>query len=100
MGEVPPALRESLRQELDALTRGTNAEMLVWVHEYGDAGATLVRQPEEIWTHRYTSVVATDAGGWHIALPLWTKEESPSDLSAEFSIPPDGVPRLVNVHVL
>lgn len=97
---MPPDLRESLRERLDALVLGEHPEMLMWVHEYGDDGATLVRQPEDIWTHRYTSVVATDAGGWHVTLPLWTTDESPSDLSAEFSIGLDGGAHLDGVHVL
>lgn len=59
--EVPPELRESLRERLDALVRGEHPEMLMWVHEYGDDGATLVRQPEDIWTHVY--VVGGDGRG-------------------------------------
>jgi hypothetical protein len=33
-------------------------------------------------------------------VPLWTTEESPSDLSAEFEIDPEGVVTLDDVRVL
>jgi hypothetical protein len=40
------------------------------------------------------------SGGWHLVVPLWTTDESPSDLSAELLIAPDGVATIHDVHVL
>jgi hypothetical protein len=33
-------------------------------------------------------------------VPLWTTDESPSDLSAELTVRPDGVVTLDDVHVM
>jgi hypothetical protein len=74
--------------------------MLAWVREYGDHGATLVTQPDEIWAHPSTEATPRLDGGWHVVLPLWTSEAAPSDLSAEVVVSPDGVARLIDVHVL
>ena len=40
------------------------------------------------------------SGGWSVVMPLWTSEESPSDLSAELEVTPDGEARILDVHVL
>jgi hypothetical protein len=33
-------------------------------------------------------------------VPLWTTDESPSDLSAEVDVTPDGIATITGVHVL
>ncbi|MDP9387171.1 MAG: hypothetical protein M3Q48_04405, partial [Actinomycetota bacterium] len=69
MGDaVPEPLRPAIRGLLDDLVAGRYAEMLTLVREYGSHGTTLVRQPEEMWTHRYTSVVRQHDGGWSVVL--------------------------------
>lgn len=70
------------------------------LREYGPAGATLVEQPEAMWTHRWTELTPMNGGGWHLVVPLWTTDESPSDLSAELFIKPDGTATIHDVHVL
>lgn len=70
------------------------------MRRYGANGATLVRQPDDLWHHRYADAVRTNDGGWHVVVPLWTTEEAPSDLSAEVLVGPDGTATLHNVHVL
>jgi hypothetical protein len=100
MASVPVELRTTIGGELDALVRGERPELLTWVREYGEAGATLIAQPDDIWTHERTEVSRMTHGGWHVVLPLWTVDESPSDLSAEVEASADGAVRLLDVHVL
>lgn len=100
MAEVPESIRGAVASELDALLRGDRPEHLVWVREYRESGAVLVEQRPAIWTHQYTDAVATTAGGWHVIVPLWTEDEQPSDLSAEFLVDPEGRATLSGVRVL
>ena len=94
---VPVPFRQALRAELDALVAGERPELLVWVDDYP---ATLVRQPDEIWTHPISQVVQRADGSAWAVLPLWTEAESPSDLSAEVEVDPSGSATSVDVHVL
>lgn len=82
------------------LVRGELPELLIWVHAYGESGATLTEQPEEIWTHPASSAIQVHDGGWHVVLPLWTTDESPSDLSVEVIVEPDGSAEVHDLHVL
>lgn len=52
MAIIPDHLRPALRAALDDLVTGRQPELLTWVRAYGTDGALLVRQPEDIWTHR------------------------------------------------
>jgi hypothetical protein len=92
--------RAAILTQLDLLVRGELPELLTWVRDYGPGGAGLVAQPDEIWTHRESDATAMTSGGWFVVVPLWTSEESPSDLSAELEITPDGEARILDVHVL
>lgn len=94
------SLRPVVAEQLDRLVRGELPELLTWVKQYGASGAVLVPQPHDIWTHRDASAVPTDDGGWHIVVPMWTEAESPSDLSAEIVVEPDGSAVIHDVHVL
>lgn len=100
MAVVPEHLRPRIGPLLTALVRGERPELLTWVHDYGEHGATLVEQPEDIWSHEWTEVGQRDDGGWWFALPLWTTDESPSDLSAEGSVSSDGQAILEDIHVI
>jgi hypothetical protein len=72
---------ESLRR--DGILRN-QGDLWLWVREYP---AELVPQPAEIWTHRHSEAGELDDGsGWWVVLPMWTKEESPSDLSLEMTV--------------
>ena len=97
---VPQDLRIAIFAQLQALVRGDLPELLTWVQQYKGIGTALVTQPMEIWTHRDTEVTPTRDGGWHVVVPLWTSDESPSDLSAEVTVAPDGRARITSVHVL
>lgn len=97
---VPEHLRPALRAELDALVRGERPEMLYEVELYGEDGARLVVQPEEVWDHPDAAAGRTDAGGWWVVLPLWTLTECPSDLSAELDVDHAGGVTLASVHVM
>jgi hypothetical protein len=97
---IPIELRPALSQELDRLVRGELPDLLRWVHHYGPNGAVLVPQPDAVWDHPWAGASQTVDGGWHVVVPLFTEAESPSDLSAELRITPDGVVAIENVHVL
>lgn len=68
--------------------------------DYGRHGAVFVPQPEDIWTHQQAEVVQVRDREWLIVLPLWTTDESPSDLSAEITVSAAGNVSLDGVHVL
>jgi hypothetical protein len=99
VGTVPSNLRPAIAAQLSALVEGALPEQLAWVLDYRANGATLVAQPEEIWSHAWTDVIAVGTGGWSVVLPLWTTEESPSDLSAEVFVSPEGEATIRDVHV-
>jgi hypothetical protein len=104
MGIVPEHLRPAVAAELDQLVRGARPQMMQWVHRYGprgepDRGAILIDQPEEVFDHRYTSVIEMDDGGWALDLPLWTTEESPSDLTVSMTVDVDGAVTIDDLRV-
>jgi hypothetical protein len=97
MGVVPEKYRDELRIELDALVGGKRPELMTWVTAYP---ASLVRQPDLIWSHAESEVVERADGTAFAVLPLWTTDESPSDLSVEFEIDSQGKVTILDVHVL
>ena len=97
---MPEDLRAPVAALLSALVRGDLPDQLTWMENYGPAGAALVPQPSGIWTHVRADAVRRDDGGRHLVLPLWTAEESPSDLSAEVAVGPDGTAEILDVRVL
>ena len=99
MPEIPEAWRPSIAAALNGLVDGSDSANLTWVAGYGAHGATLVDQPEAIWSHAYNEWGIRDDGtGWAV-LPLWTTNEAPSDLSAELDIDAHGTATLYDVHV-
>jgi len=97
---IPEHLRPAVARQLDRLVQGQLPDLLTWVGQYGESGAVLIAQPDDLWEHAGCEATPTNAGGWHLVVPLWTTEESPSDLSAEFIASPDGEVQITNVHVL
>jgi hypothetical protein len=97
MGNIPEVYRVGIRRELDALTAGERPEQLLWVREYP---ATLIPQPEEIWTHSEAGLYHRADGSIWCVLPLWTTDESPSDLSVEIEIDTEGRVSIHDLHVL
>jgi hypothetical protein len=100
MGVIPEQHRGALRVVLDQLVSGQRPELLTWVNDYGAAGAELVPQPREIWEHRLTEFSPRPDGTAFVVLPLWTRDETPSDLSAECELTRDGRAEILDVHVL
>lgn len=100
MGVIPEEHRPAVRAALDELVAGGRPDLMVWLRRYGDSGAELAPQPDAVWEHRLTEVVERGDGTLAFNLPLWTAQESPSDLSAEGEIDADGAVRLTDVHVL
>jgi hypothetical protein len=100
VGEVPVEVRIVVREEVDRLVAGDLPNLMTWVHAHGSSGATLVPPPEDWWAHPWSDAVPMQSGGWHVVVPLWTTEESPSDLSAEVEVSQSGQARITDVHVL
>ena len=100
MGVIPERHREAVRTALDELVAGERPELLTWVKDYGASGAELVPQPSDIWDHRLTDFHTREDGTASIVVPLWTRDESPSDLSAECELSATGHVEIVDVHVL
>lgn len=98
--EIPARLRPAIREQLDALATGERPALLTWVESYRASGAVLIRQPEEIWAHSDSEIeFRDDCTAWGV-VPLWTEDESPSDLSAEFEVDSDGRVTIYDVRAL
>ena len=85
---------------MDQLAAGGRPGLLTWVSAYGHSGTKLVAQPDEIWSHQWTNYAEREDGSAYGSVPLWTTDQSPSDLSAEFEVTPSGTVSLTDVHVL
>jgi hypothetical protein len=94
---VPEQYRDAIQTELDALVGGKRPDLMAWVTAYP---VQLVRQPDLIWSHAESEVIEREDGTVFGVLPLWTTDESPSDLSVEFEIDPHGTVTISDVHVL
>ena len=100
MAGVPERYQVAIRHELADLVAGARPDLMTWVLQYGDDGATLIEQPEDIWAHGRADVIERTDGSAYAVLPLWTTREAPSDLSAEVEIGADGAAEIIDVHVL
>jgi hypothetical protein len=100
MAAVPVNIRAAVSDQLDRLVRGDYPDLLVWVQMYGGGGTTLTAQPNSIFEHGRTDAIATLDDGWHIVVPLFTTDESPSELSAELVVDRTGTARITDVRVL
>jgi hypothetical protein len=54
MSAVPTVHWPELRRELNSLVGGDRPDLMTWVRDCRDTGATLIRQPELIWAHPRT----------------------------------------------
>jgi len=97
---VPADVRAAVFEQLDRLVRGELPDLLIWVRRSGQNGATLVAEPTTALDHSSADAVMTGDGGWHVVVPLFTTDESPSDLSAEVLVDASGQARIVDVRVL
>jgi hypothetical protein len=89
MTEIPSRHRVALRSVLYDLLAGMRPDLLTWVRRYGESGAELVVQPEDVWTHAWTDYAERADGAPYGSVPIWMTTESPSDLSAEFEMAAD-----------
>jgi hypothetical protein len=96
MGVVPEQYRDAIRAELDALVRGDRPEMMTWVTAYP---ARLVRQPDLIWSDAQAELIERDDGTAYADLPLWTTDESPSDLTVVLEIDSLGTVTISDLRV-
>jgi len=99
VAQIPDEVRPVVRQELDALVDGRRPEHLLWVSRYGENGATLVRQPDDLLDHPYADAVRTTVA----AGTSWCPCGRPRKHQATFrprSWRPDGSATLHDVHVL
>ncbi len=100
VSSLPEHLRPAVAAEIDRLVRGEHPELLLWVHRYGAHGATLVPQPADIFDHRLADAVEAVQGGWALDLPLWTTEESPSDLTVSLTVTAAGMVTIDDLRML
>ena len=87
----------------DGIDPHPDADLSLWIREYGDRGATIVRLPEEAWDYAEASPADGVPGTWFVVVDLWTAEEGRSDLSMEATVREvgDGVEVEVDdIHVL
>lgn len=91
--KIPRRYWGTIREALDSLVRGDRPELLTWV-----APEELLRQPDEIFL--WAQSVIRGPEGLEIDLPLWTKDHSPSDLTAQIVIGRDGKATISDVHVM
>jgi hypothetical protein len=98
--EVPVEVRDAVTDQIARLVAGDLPGLMTWVQEYGESGATLVPPPDDWWAHPWSDALPGQSGGWHVVVPLWTTDESPSGLSAEVEVTDSGQARITDVHVL
>jgi hypothetical protein len=114
--DVPARFRPALAAVVERLAAGDyqglkrdgihpypNADLCLWIRNYGLTGATIVPLPEEAWASAEAIPITGEPGHWGIVLDLWTQEEGKSDLSMEATIveSPDGISVVINdLHVL
>lgn len=113
---VPEHLRPALEAVVRRLAAGDaeglvrdghvehpDADLLMWVREYGNDGATLVPLPPEAWDEDDATASPQGEGEWSVELPLWTVEEGRSDLTLQADVTerPEGPFVVINdIHVL
>jgi hypothetical protein len=113
---VPDRFRPSISAVVDRLAAkdyeglkrdGTDpypdADLSMWIRDYGGSGATIVSLPDEAWDVATALELADQPGTWHVVVDLWTEEEGHSDLSMEALVieTDDGpVVRVHDIHVL
>jgi hypothetical protein len=70
----------------DGIDPYPDADLSLWIREYGERGATVVRLPEEAWEHAEAYPADGVPGTWSVVVDLWTAEEGRSDLSMEATV--------------
>jgi hypothetical protein len=112
---VPERFRPALAAVVERLAAGDfaglkrdgidpypDADLSLWIRNYGSAGATIVPLPEEAWESA-GAIPTVRPGEWAIVVDLWTREEGKSDLSMEATVldSPGGISVVINsIHVL
>jgi hypothetical protein len=87
----------------DGIDPHPDADLSMWIREYGDRGATVVRLPEAAWEFAEAFPAEGVPGTWFVVVDLWTAEEGHSDLSMEATVREVGdgvVVTIDDLHVL
>ncbi len=101
VGQVADGDYVGLKQ--DGIDPHPDADLSLWVREYGDRGATVLRLPEEAWEYAEANAADGVPGTWFVVVDLWTAEEGRSDLSMEATVREVGdrvEVTIDNIHVL
>lgn len=70
----------------DGIDPHPDADLSLWIRNYGAAGVVIVPLPEEAWASADAIPVTVRPREWWVVLPLWTREEGMSDLSMEATV--------------
>jgi hypothetical protein len=87
----------------DGIDPYPEADLGLWIRQYGPSGATVVPLPPEAWTSSEAIAIDGQPGVWAIVVDIWTTDESPSDLTLEATVTEsaEGISVTVdNLHVM
>ena len=87
---------EGLRR--DGTQAHPDADLSMWIRDYGRDGATLIPLPDEAWDSAEAFELDDEPGTWQVVIDLWTEEEGRSDLSMEALVIDDETDPLVRVN--
>jgi hypothetical protein len=80
-----------------------DADLSMWIRNYGETGATIVPLPDVAWAKAEAWPIEAHPDQWFAVLDLWTQEEGMSDLSLEATVTESSGEVTVvihNIHVL
>lgn len=63
-----------------------DADLSMWIRNYGEAGATIVPLPDEAWAKAEAWPIESHPDQMLVVVDLWTREEGMSDLSLEATV--------------
>jgi len=114
--DVPARFRPALESIVERLAAGDlqglkrdgidhrpDADLSLWIRDYGPAGVTIAPLPEEAWASADAFPIDGRPGQWAVVVDLWTREEGKSDLSMEATVTesPEGISVVIDdLHVL
>jgi hypothetical protein len=80
------AARDYQSLKRDGIDPNPEADLSLWIRNYGSKGATIVSLPEEAWAVADAVPIVGRPGEWSVTVPLWSREEGMSDLSMEATV--------------
>lgn len=105
VGTVVDLLARGEYETVERMTQGNRMSAKDIAEAIAAYGRTLTSPDLSTWWPLVTiTPVTREPGKYHVAAPLWTKEEGPSDLTVELWLtefaPELFRPALLNIHVL